>query len=694
MRPLPHRLATTLVVFVAAFAFGAARAAARDGYVTSFDGTKISYSFFPDPSLAAGQTAPTVMFGPGYSSARSSSSDATVQALLAAGYNVMTWDPRGFGDSGGDVELDSPAYEARDGSALIDRIAQQPEAQLDGPNDPRIGMVGASYGGGIQLTSAEIDKRIDVIAPQIAWNSLVTSLDKSNTAKGGWGTLLTALGAEGSTTGGVLGGLMGEPAGAQIGDMQDPRIYQAFQDGLTTGEFTPADQAFFAAASPAPLIGNIHIPVLLMQGTDDTLFTLHEAIANYAALRANGVPVQMLWFCGSLTDNPGVAHGQCLTPKGPDPQLTLHFELRWLAHYLKGDTSLPTGPGFTWISDAGTEHTTPAFPTAPGPPVTASGSGTLPIIAGDTSGELIVASRAANAVNVPLSTPAAGTELLGEPALDLTYNGAATNPDSRLYAQIISNANGLVLGNQVTPLPVTLDGRNHTLSIPLEAVAADVAPGSTYTLQITDGSNLYFAARSAGLVTLSHIGLSVPTVASGASSVVTTPTPSGPTPATLYSCAKPSGRLAGRSLGPVRLGMTRSAARSHFHRYSLRGRRYMDFFCPSHQGIRVGYASPALLRALSGHQARQVRGRAVLVLTADRHFALRGVRPASRLSAARRHLSLGRGYVIGLNHWYIAPDGRSEAVLKVRHGEVQEIGIADRALTGRRLARRFLASFS
>jgi ABC-2 type transport system ATP-binding protein len=505
----------------------AGTAAARDGYVTSFDGTKIVYSFFPDPSVKPGQRAPTVMFGPGYSSARSSSSDATVQALLANGYNVLTWDPRGFGDSTGNVELDSPAYDARDVSALIDRIAQQPEAQLDKPGDPRVGMVGASYGGGIQLTSAEIDPRIDVIAPQISWNSLITALDKSNTAKGGWGSLLAALGAEGSTTGGLLGGLQGEPAGAHVTDMQDPRIYQALEDGLTTGEFTPADQAFFASAGPAPLLSHIHIPVLLMQGTDDTLFTLHEAITNYEALQNQHVPVQMLWFCGSLSDNPGVAHGQCLTPKGPDPLITLHFELRWLARYLKRDAGVNTGPGFTWISDAGAEHTTPSYPPAPGQPVTGSSSGVLPLVPGDTSGELIVASHAANAVNVPLNTPAPGTELLGEPTLTLSYSGTAANPDGRLYAQILSNANGLVLGNQVTPLPVRLDGADHTLVIPLEGVAADASAGSTYTLQITDGTSVYFAARSAGLVNLSHISVSVPTVAPGASSVVTGITPSG-----------------------------------------------------------------------------------------------------------------------------------------------------------------------
>jgi ABC-2 type transport system ATP-binding protein len=697
-----RRIVQGVVAMVAAtlgIGLFAGSALARDGYVTSFDGTKIVYSFFPDPALTAGQTAPTVMFGPGYSSARAGSSDATVTALLAAGYNVLTWDPRGFGDSGGDVELDSPAYEARDVSALIDRIAQQPEAQLDAPGDPRLGMVGASYGGGIQLTSAEIDRRIDVIAPQIAWNSLVTALDKSNTAKGGWGSLLAALGVEGSTSGGILGGLQGEPGGTPIGDMQDPRIYTALEDGLTTGEFTAADQTFFASASPGPLLSRIHIPVLLMQGTDDTLFTLHEAITNYHALKANGVPVQMVWFCGSLTDNPGVAHGQCLTPKGPDPDLTLHFELRWLARYLKDDTSVNTGPGFTWISDAGTEHISATYPPAAGAPVTAAGSGTLPIAAGDTSGELIVASRAANALNVPLQTPATGTQMVGEPTLTLDYSGTATNPDSRLYAQIISNANGLVLGNQVTPIPVTLDGAAHTLTIPLEAIAADVAAGSTYTLQITDGTTVYFAARDAGVVTLSKISLSVPTVSPGASSVVTGATPSGPTPTTTsagskrFSCAAPTGKIDGRSLGPVSLGMTRARARKAFHGASTRGRPNMDFFCSTNGGIRVGYATPTVLRDQSARQRRALRGRAVMVLTANAHFALRGIRAGSRLTFARRQLRLRR-YHVGLNDWYVASDGRIRAVLKVRRGTVQEVGIADRNLTapGRATA-AFLRSF-
>ncbi len=53
-----------------------------------------------------------------------------------------------------------------------------------------MGMVGASYGGGIQLVTASIDCRVDAITPTIAWNSLATSLFKAETVKSGWADLL------------------------------------------------------------------------------------------------------------------------------------------------------------------------------------------------------------------------------------------------------------------------------------------------------------------------------------------------------------------------------------------------------------------------------------------------------------------------------------------------------------------------
>ena len=153
----------------------------------------------------------------------------------------------------------------------------------------------------------------------------------------------------------------------------------------------------------------------------------------------------------------------------------------------------------------------------------------------------------------------------------------------------------------------------------------------------------------------------------------------GPGPPT-SACPAPTGSLRATRLGPIALGMTRSQARRRLNQFSTRGRRNMDFFCLSGSGIRVGY----------------VRGRAVLLLTASRYYALDGIRPDARLAAAARRLHVSRGYRVGLNTWYLTPFGpRSRGVLKVRHGVIEEIGVAElKPAATRRAALRFLAGFS
>jgi hypothetical protein len=160
-------------------------------------------------------------------------------------------------------------------------------------------------------------------------------------------------------------------------------------------------------------------------------------------------------------------------------------------------------------------------------------------------------------------------------------------------------------------------------------------------------------------------------------------------------CAQPSGRMTGRKVGPVSLGMMRARARRAFLRFSTRHRRYMDFFCLTPGGIRAGYASPRLLKALPKRLRARYRGRVVFISTASPFYSLRGVRPGASLAAARRVLHLSNPLKVGLNSWYLAPDGNVRAVLKVRHGIVEEIGIAEKSLTAnRRIALRFLESFS
>jgi ABC-2 type transport system ATP-binding protein len=69
----------------------------------------------------------------------------------------------------------------------------------------------------------------------------------------------------------------------------------------------------------------------------------------------------------------------------------------------------------------------------------------------------------------------------------------------------------LVLGNQVTPIPVTLDGTTRTANIPLEMVAHTLAPGQTVTLQIVASAVEYQTLWSSGELKVSNIKLTLPT---------------------------------------------------------------------------------------------------------------------------------------------------------------------------------------
>ncbi len=162
-------------------------------------------------------------------------------------------------------------------------------------------------------------------------------------------------------------------------------------------------------------------------------------------------------------------------------------------------------------------------------------------------------------------------------------------------------------------------------------------------------------------------------------------------------CAPVTGRLSGTRLGPVALGQSRGRVRHELRSYRRRSRRDFDFFCLRRgAGIRVGYPSRRLLRSLPRAPRHRVNGRAVLLLTANRHYHWGHIRPGERVARARRTVRLGHGYRVGRNVWYLlAVRARARGVLRVSGGRVQEVGVADRRLTaGRAAAARFLRSFS
>jgi ABC-2 type transport system ATP-binding protein len=489
-------------------------AAARDATVASFDGTTINVHFFPAAGLDVGAKTPTVLEGPGWGSAGETNEDAKTSAsggvvgvgpLRRAGFNVLTWDPRGFGGSGGVASVDGPDYEGRDVQALLDFVAQQPEALLDDVGDPRVGMAGGSYGGGIQLVTAGLDQRLDAIVPDIAWHSLTTSLYQDDTYKSGWSSLLYAAGKAGS------------------GGRLDPHVDSSFASGSATGRISAEDAAWYASRGPGDaLVSKIRTPTLLVQGTVDTLFPLDEAVANYTQLKkTSGAPVKMLWFCGG--------HGTCLTKPG-DTSLIEKRELAWLTRYLFKDKKVDTGPGFEWVDQRGVEHTASAYPPRAGAPLTATAHGGLTLQAAGGSGptpappgadpigaaaSITNGTKATNAINVTFKAPSRVTQVVGAPQVTLTYSGTATDPDARVFGQVVDDGSGYVLGNLVTPIPLVLDGRPHTVSRPLELVSASLRPSNTFTLQIVASTTAYAQSGSfnTGSVDFSAISASLPTVA-------------------------------------------------------------------------------------------------------------------------------------------------------------------------------------
>jgi ABC-2 type transport system ATP-binding protein len=123
---------------------------------------------------------------------------------------------------------------------------------------------------------------------------------------------------------------------------------------------------------------------------------------------------------------------------------------------------------------------------------------------------LAIGSKAANAVNLTFAVPD-GAQVAGAPTVSITYNGLGTG--RFLYGQLVDNETGRVLGNLTTPIPVTLDGKDRTVTMPLADIAY-TAKGSkaSLTLQIISSSTQYQNFTSFGLANVSKLSVELPTI--------------------------------------------------------------------------------------------------------------------------------------------------------------------------------------
>ena len=306
------------------------------------------------------------------------------KAFASRGYEVLSYSGLGFGGSGCKITLDDPDYDGRAGSQLVSFLGGAPGIAFTDANhthkvaplrvvihdkrdhlgharryDPRVGMIGGSYGGEIQFAVAGDDPRLDTIVPLITWNDLTYSLAPNNTdqvrgvttsnsgaIKLVWGLLFSADGAADGLAGGQQDPprLLGCPNFATF-------VCPALATGGSSGYFQPDALTALRHASVASYMNKIRIPTLLIQGENDTLFNLNEAVANYRALRAQHTPVKMIWQSWGHSQSTPAPGELNLANPNPRTQYETQRVAAWFDHYLKGHAATSTGPQFSYFRD-------------------------------------------------------------------------------------------------------------------------------------------------------------------------------------------------------------------------------------------------------------------------------------------------------------------------------------------------------
>ena len=480
---------------------------------------------------------------------------------VGLGFNVITWDPRGEWDSGGVLQLDNPFFEGRDVSALID-WAEVNTPLLNENGAPDVAMMGGSYGGGIQMTT--VDPRIKAIVPSIAWNSLNDSIYPDGVFKTAWANNLAAA---------LL------LTGASSINRINAQITQSLITGNLFGFVSESGQAVLASSGPTSLMTKLNAPTMYVQGIIDGLFPLQQALTNGQTqleqnpyFDGNADQVKMIWFCGGH----GVCTTQTLDQQTAQSTAVFLENILWVNRYSKSylgdipiDPPIKVGPftasdlgravelvvkyaiaPFQWWDQNGTSWSSKQLPYTDAfqdtPPVTGANatggrinsftSVSGPLTAEDPAGAVcagikeacqfplnqVFATKAKNAVEVTVSVPktedpAKPSVVVGAPTVSFTYSGIGNA--KAIYAQVVDDATGQVLGNVNTAIPVILDGKEHTIEDFPIANIAYTAPlagpkqtgNDTLTLQIVANSALFQNTAVIWSVGIKDLSVNLPT---------------------------------------------------------------------------------------------------------------------------------------------------------------------------------------
>ncbi|HSK32777.1 MAG TPA: CocE/NonD family hydrolase [Propionicimonas sp.] len=325
--------------------------------------------YLPD-GYSSTRKVPAILTTHGFGGNKADGNQTAIgKGFAGQGYAVLSYSGLGFGKTTCKITLDDPSWDGKAGRQMVDVLAGKRAYTVPGSStpqylrviatestgDPRVGMVGGSYGGQIQYAVAMQDPRIDAIIPIITWNDLNYSLAPGRVAKKQWIDLFFGAG--------ILSGAENATADPETMAGCPNFTDQACVGAAHLNTAGYADEGTVALARHASVgsyVSRIKVPTLLVQGQKDTLFNLNEAVSTYTALRKQGTPVKMVWQSwGHSGSGPAPGELDFGAASLRDSYLGNRF-LNWMNHYVRGISSAPTGPAFEYFRDWVGYDTTPA----------------------------------------------------------------------------------------------------------------------------------------------------------------------------------------------------------------------------------------------------------------------------------------------------------------------------------------------
>jgi predicted acyl esterase len=169
-----------------------------------------------------------------------------LKQFALGGIVAVAYDARGFGKSDGQATVAGPA-EMQDLDAVIDF------ATARYATSGRVGVIGASYGGGHAYQAWAKDPKVTTAVAMYGWVDLYNALIPQNVPKLEWAQFLYAYGA----------------TGAQ--GSYDPLIHTWYQQLYTRSDLGTVRRQM-DERSVLPAMGSVHKPLLVCQGMQESLF--------------------------------------------------------------------------------------------------------------------------------------------------------------------------------------------------------------------------------------------------------------------------------------------------------------------------------------------------------------------------------------------------------------------------------------